>query len=208
MRLRHGHGHTQEEMYQIKYGKLTRVPDLVVYPSEEEHIVALVAAATEHNVCLIPYGGGTSVTEALRCPDNEKRMICSVDMRRLNRILWIVTKEWRIQAGAVGRTSRPTRRIRFDDGARANSVEFSTLGGWIATHASGMKKNKYGNIEDLVLDVNVVTPTGRLERARPRESIALTPSERCLVARTAGHYYSGGRQMFPTQPSITARSSF
>ena len=34
-----------------------------------------------------------------------------------------------------------------------DSVEFSTLGGWIATHASGMKKNRYGNIEDLVLDV-------------------------------------------------------
>ena len=32
-----------------------------------------------------------------------------------------------------------------------DSIEFSTLGGWIATHASGMKKNRYGNIEDIVL---------------------------------------------------------
>ncbi len=30
LRLRHGHGHTQEEMYAIKYGQLRRVPDLVV----------------------------------------------------------------------------------------------------------------------------------------------------------------------------------
>ena len=64
-------------MYQIKYGQLKRVPDVVVYPSEEAQIVGLVAAAVKHNVCLIPYGGGTSVTEALRCPENEKRMICS-----------------------------------------------------------------------------------------------------------------------------------
>ena len=29
-------------------------------------------------------------------------------------------------------------------------MEFSSLGGWVATRASGMKKNVYGNIEDLV----------------------------------------------------------
>jgi alkyldihydroxyacetonephosphate synthase len=29
-------------------------------------------------------------------------------------------------------------------------MEFSTLGGWINTRASGMKKNTYGNIEDIV----------------------------------------------------------
>ncbi len=34
-------------------------------------------------------------------------------------------------------------------GHEPDSIEFSTLGGWIATRASGMKKNKYGNIEDI-----------------------------------------------------------
>ncbi len=34
-------------------------------------------------------------------------------------------------------------------GHEPDSIEFSTLGGWIATKASGMKKNKYGNIEDI-----------------------------------------------------------
>lgn len=29
-------------------------------------------------------------------------------------------------------------------------MEFSSVGGWVATRASGMKKNIYGNIEDLV----------------------------------------------------------
>jgi len=38
-----------------------------------------------------------------------------------------------------------------------------------------MKKNRYGNIEDIVLDVSVVTAAGKLERtsASPRESIGL-----------------------------------
>lgn len=33
-------------------------------------------------------------------------------------------------------------------------------GGWVATRASGMKKNLYGNIEDIVLNVKVVTSVG------------------------------------------------
>src|SRR5215475_2051056 len=71
IRLRHGHGHTQEEMYAIKHARLARVPDLVVFPQEEDEVQTLVNAAAQHNVCLIPYGGGTNVTEALRCPEHE-----------------------------------------------------------------------------------------------------------------------------------------
>ncbi len=37
-RLRHGHGHTQEEMYAIKYAQLGRIPDVVVYPESEEQV--------------------------------------------------------------------------------------------------------------------------------------------------------------------------
>jgi len=37
-------------------------------------------------------------------------------------------------------------------------------GGWISTRASGMKKNKYGNMEDLLVSTRVVTPVGTLHR--------------------------------------------
>lgn len=181
IRLRHGHGHTQQEMYAIKYGQLKRMPDLVIYPSTEEQVVKLVETAGTHDVCLIPYGGGTSVTQALLCPQNEDRMIVSVDLKRLNRILWIdpVNRMASIQAGAVGRhIVEQLEQHGFTMGHEPDSVEFSTLGGWIATHASGMKKNKYGNIEDLVIDMNVVTPQGLLKRysLTPRESTGLNPS--------------------------------
>ena len=38
-------------------------------------------------------------------------------------------------------------------GMEPDSMELSTLGGWIATRASGMKRARYGNIEDMVLEV-------------------------------------------------------
>jgi alkyldihydroxyacetonephosphate synthase len=88
-----------------------------------------------------------------------------------------------VQAGAVGRVLMDQlAEYGVTMGHEPDSVEFSTLGGWIATHASGMKKNRYGNIEDLVLDVNVVTPTGRLARngLAPRESIGFDPKRTVL----------------------------
>lgn len=183
VRLRHGHGHTQEEMFAIKYGRLERVPDLVVFPSEEEQVERLVEAAVRHDVVLVPYGGGTNVTDALRCRADEQRTIVSVDLRRLNRVLWIDPEDRMacIQAGATGREIAATLAAHgFTMGHEPDSVEFSTLGGWIATHASGMKKNRYGNIEDLVLDVRMVTAQGVLERpaVHPRESVGAADARR------------------------------
>ena len=181
VRMRHGHGHSLEEVYAVRHGTVGRIPDLVVYPSTEEQVAAIVAAAVKHGACLIPYGGGTNVTDALRCPPGETRTIVSVDLARLNRILWIdpVDRMACIQAGAVGRhIQEELAKHGFTLGHEPDSVEFSTLGGWIATHASGMKKNRYGNIEDIVLDVSVVTADGnRLTRpvVPPRESAALDP---------------------------------
>ena len=178
IRLRHGHGHTQEEMFAIKYTALGRVPDVVVYPESDEQVAALVETVKEHSATLIPYGGGTNVTDALRCFPTEQRSIISVDMRRMNRILWIDRANMLacIQAGAVGRQIlSELRKYGVTMGHEPDSVEFSTLGGWIATNASGMKKNKYGNIEELVLDVSVVTAAGTLERSgcSPRESVGM-----------------------------------
>src|SRR5256712_2818985 len=178
IRLRHGHGHTQEEMYSIKYTQLGRIPDLVVYPEAESQVARLVQAAKQHDVSLIPYGGGTNVTDALRCQSQEQRTIVSVDMRRMNRIVWIDETNMMacIEAGAVGRhIIAALAKHGVTMGHEPDSVEFSTLGGWIATNASGMKKNRYGNIEDLVLDVTVATTAGKLERtsASPRESVGI-----------------------------------
>lgn len=190
-RLRRGHGQTQEEMYGIKYGRIARIPDLVVFPANEDEVAAIVSAAQEHDVCLMPYGGGTNVSNALHCPEDELRMIVAVDMGRMNRILWIDRDNHMacIQAGAVGRIiAAQLEEHGFTMGHEPDSIEFSTLGGWIATHASGMKKNRYGNIEDLVLDVTVVTPTGTLSRpmVAPRESVGIGDVRRWVYGSEGG----------------------
>lgn len=180
VRLRHGHGHTQREMFAIKHERLERVPDLVVYPESVEEVSAIVRAGAAHGACLIPYGGGTNVTDALSCAPDEQRTIVSVDMSRMNRILWIdrANRMACIEAGAVGRQIQAQLAEHgFTLGHEPDSVEFSTLGGWVATNCSGMKKNRYGNIEDLVLDVEAVTARGEIARSSvaPRESVGSDP---------------------------------
>lgn len=63
--------------------------DCVIYPYTTEHVENLVTLANKHSVVLVPYGGGTNVTQSLMLPVNEKRMIVSVDMSRMNAIKWV-----------------------------------------------------------------------------------------------------------------------
>jgi alkyldihydroxyacetonephosphate synthase len=102
---------------------------------------------------LVPFGGGTNVTQALLLNPSEKRMIVSVDMSRMNKIKWVDKTNMMacVEAGIVGSDlERELKNYGVCSGHEPDSMEFSTLGGWIATRASGMKKNYYGNIEDIV----------------------------------------------------------
>ncbi|MBM4384306.1 MAG: FAD-binding oxidoreductase [Deltaproteobacteria bacterium] len=180
-RLRHGHGHTQEDMWGAKWGEFARVPDLVVWPTSGDEVRVVIELARAHRACVIPFGGGTNVTDALRCLESEKRTIVSLDMRRMNRVLWIDAENRTacIQAGATGsEIEEVLGRHGFTCGHEPDSMELSTLGGWVATNASGMKKNRYGNIEDLLLSISAITPEGgELARApSARESVGGDPA--------------------------------
>lgn len=181
VRLSHSHGQTSiDEIYKVLFKKLDKFVDLVFYPESEEDVRNIIQLAVKHNVCLIPYGGGTNVTNALKLPENESRMIVSVDMSRLNAIEWLDEGNLRacVQAGINGMDlENKLAAKKFTVGHEPDSVELSTLGGWIATNASGMKKNKYGNIEDIVESFTVITPTGTYEMKQsfPRLSMGMNP---------------------------------
>ena len=67
-------------------------------------------------------------------------------------------------------------------------MEFSSLGGWISTRASGMKKNKYGNIEDIVLNVKVATPIGTFSKASDYPRISSGPDINEFVLGSEGNF--------------------
>ena len=177
----HSHGQTTaDEVYKVLYSELARYADMVFFLESEEDAVKLIALAEAHDVCLVPYGGGTSVSCALQLPANESRMIVVVNMRRMNRILWLdrVNNRACVEAGITGRELElALEKEGYTSGHEPDSMELSTLGGWIATNASGMKKNRYGNIEQIVENATLVTPRGviELQSNMPRLSVGMQP---------------------------------
>ena len=180
-RLIHSHGQeTFKDVYKVLYNSIERTVDLVFYPETEDEVSKLVEIAVKFNVCIIPYGGGTNVTRALTIPENEKRSVISMDMRRMSKIEWINKEDRRIcvQSGITGgELIELLKEEGYTIGHEPDSVELSTVGGWIATNASGMKKNKYGNIEDIVENINLVSPKGIISQINPisRGSIGFKP---------------------------------
>ena len=132
-RLVHSHGQTSaDEVFRVIYSRLDRVADMVVYPEAEKDCAMLVALARTNDVCLVPYGGGTSVSCALKLPASEKRMIVSVDMSRMNRVEWIDRENQRalVQAGITGEElERRLGEAGYVSGHEPDSIELSTLGG-------------------------------------------------------------------------------
>ncbi|MED5474814.1 MAG: FAD-binding oxidoreductase [Candidatus Neomarinimicrobiota bacterium] len=180
-RLLHSHGQTSsDEVYKVLYSKIDKCVDLVFYPESESEVKKLIEMSVKYNICLVPYGGGTSVSSALKIPKEEKRMIVSVDTRRLNNILkfdkdnLLIT----VESGITGlKLENELKKMGYTVGHEPDSIEFSTVGGWISTNAAGMKKNKYGNIEDIVKNITLITPSGIIKQSEPltRSSLGIQP---------------------------------
>jgi len=175
-RLSHSHGQTLEELYRVLYSRLERAVDMVFYADSEAAVQTLIQSAVQHDVCLVPYGGGTNVSRALELPSLEQRMIVAVNTRDMNRIEWIDSENLRacVQAGITGmELEAALNQGGFTAGHEPDSIEISTLGGWIATNASGMKKNRYGNIEGIVEKIEIITPSGKLEQLAPTPRLSM-----------------------------------
>ena len=56
------------------------------------------------------------------------------------------------------------------------SVAWATVGGYIAARGSGVLSTRYGKIEDLLLSLSVVTPTGELIQTVPAPRTRSAPN--------------------------------
>jgi len=123
------------------------------------------------------------------CPENEKRMIISLDTQVMNKIKWIDAENNMacIEAGAMGKAIQDELNLKgWTLGHEPDSYEFSTMGGWVATRASGMKKNKYGNIEDFLIRVKCVTSIGVLDIKVNTERKSTGPDLQAIILGSEG----------------------
>ncbi len=183
-RLIHAAGKSFRDLWRLRNGLVSAAPDCVVYPQGEEDVVAIVRAAVEHQVVLIPFGGGTNIAGCLEPQDSSGRMVVSLDMGRMHRVLSVDRHSLtaRIQTGVYGpHLEEQLGAHGVTLGHFPDSFVHSTLGGWLATRSAGMQSDQYGKIEDMVLSLRMVTPQGTLvTRTVPKCSNGIDVRHLCV----------------------------
>jgi alkyldihydroxyacetonephosphate synthase len=146
-RLVHAYGKGLRDLFRMRRGMAEGAPDLVLYPENEHDVLMAIRAAADHDVVIIPFGGGSNIAGCLERTD-ARRMVVSLDMRRMRRVLAVDTESLtaRIEAGALGPDlEEQLNGYDLTLGHFPDSFLHSTLGGWIATRSAGLQSDKYGS---------------------------------------------------------------
>lgn len=152
-------------------GPPSPLPLCVVRPRDTREVQTVVRVCALAGVSVVARGLGSGVCGGVLA--GEASIV--VDLASMNRVRRI--DEWdlvaEIDAGACGRDAELAVNERgLTLGHFPQSMDLSSVGGWVATRASGQFSTGYGNIEDLVLGLEVVLPSGDVVRTStaPRSS--------------------------------------
>ena len=205
-RITHAAGKGYRDLVRLRSGRIERVPDLVVFPEDEDSVRRLLEFARRRVYAVVPFGGGTGVVGGTDTPEGFAATI-ALDTRRMRSVLDIDAASGLVtaQAGIRGPQLEEALEGRgLTLGHFPQSWEFSTLGGWIATRAVGGLSNRYGRIEDLVVGVRLVTPTRTIDLS-PLPGRSHGPDLRELVLGSEGTLGVITQATLRAHPRPTAR---
>ena len=136
-------------------------PDVVVKAHSAEQVSKLLQWANEKTVPVTPWGGGSSVTgQALAAKGG-----IMLDTMSMNKVIALSDESLmvKVQAGKYGHKLEEELNDRgYTLNHSPQSLDRSTVGGWVATRAMGQFSSRYGGIEDLIVTYTVVLPTGEI----------------------------------------------
>ncbi len=129
-------------------------PTVIVFPRNENDIVKIVKFASRYHIPITPRGAGTGLVGGAL----GKGIV--MDMKNLNRIS-IQGNLVRVQAGVLkGNLDIALNKQRKFLGPNPSIGPYCTLGGMVATNASGKYSLKYGSIIDNLIQVKIITYDG------------------------------------------------
>jgi alkyldihydroxyacetonephosphate synthase len=160
-------------------------PAAVVFPASTGEVAAVLAWATETGTAVIPRGAGSGVCGV---PVNMAGAVV-LDLSRMDRIgdADLVSQAVTVQAGVRGdRLEEALAEQGLTTGHYPQSIAISTVGGWIAASSAGQASTGFGAIEDILLGLTAVLPTGEILRCRAVPRTAAGPDLRRLLIGSEG----------------------
>jgi len=134
-------------------------PDVVVLAETREEVLTVVNLANRYRIPLVPRGAGTGLCgHALAWYGG-----CILDLTRMNKIREIsVENKWvRVEPGVVyADLNRALSPHGYAFPPEPGSGDVCTIGGMVATNASGSRALKYGATREHVLALEVILPNG------------------------------------------------
>jgi glycolate oxidase subunit GlcD len=138
------------------------VPDAIVFAHSTDQVSKIMALANENKIPVIPRGSGTSVTGAVLAPTGG----IVLDLSKMNKIREINREDGYavVEPGVIlaqfNAALAPTHFYPPDP----SSGVLASIGGTVATNASGERAVKYGGTKDWILGLEVVLADGRVLR--------------------------------------------
>ncbi|MEK7205177.1 MAG: FAD-dependent oxidoreductase, partial [candidate division NC10 bacterium] len=86
-RLLHAYGKSYPDLLRVRRGEVNRAPDVVILPESHADVEAVGREADRYDVCVIPFGGGTNIVGGVNPVDQSGRMVVSLDLQHMNRLL-------------------------------------------------------------------------------------------------------------------------
>ncbi|PXY32612.1 FAD-binding oxidoreductase [Prauserella muralis] len=139
------------------------VPDAVVLPADPGQVQRVLDVCVEHDIAVVPFGGGTSVVGGVNALRGGKDAVLVLDLERLDRLVSVdpVSRIAVLQAGVRGPDAERMLSLHgLTLGHVPQSFERATIGGFAATRSAGQASSGYGRFEDMVESVRLATPKG------------------------------------------------
>ncbi|KAF4042167.1 FAD linked oxidases C-terminal domain [Phytophthora infestans] len=155
-------------------------PDAVAFVESTEEVVEVIKICAANRTPIIPFGAGTSIEGHISAVAGG----VSIDLSGMNGILKLDRQSMsvKVEAGVT--------REQLNADLRATGLMFpvdpganATIGGMVATNASGTTTVKYGNMKTNVLSLTAVMADGRIIKtgSKARKSSAGYDLTRLLI---------------------------
>jgi len=160
-------------------------PACVVRPRSAADVQATLRFAAEHGVPVIPFGLGSGVVGGVIArPDAIVLDLSAMDRVRSIDPLNLLASFDAGKNGAEAEAAVAEHGLTI--GHWPQSVAVSSVGGWVATRASGQFSTANGNIEDIVHSIEAVLPNGEMVTLGKGPRASAGPDLRHLMLGSEG----------------------